>query len=35
MSGDHKMIEAWRLEQSMERTRKLRPDLYKKLDNEI
>lgn len=35
MSGDHKKIEAWRLEQSMERTLKLRPDLYKKLDNDI
>jgi len=35
MSGDHKKIEAWRLEQSMERTQKLRPDLYKKLDNDI
>jgi tRNA (guanine37-N1)-methyltransferase len=35
MSGDHKKIETWRLEQSMERTRKLRPDLYKKLDNDL
>lgn len=35
MSGDHKKIEAWRLEQSMERTLKLRPDLYKKFDNDI
>ena len=35
MSGDHKKIEAWRLEQAMERTLKLRPDLYKKLDNDI
>jgi len=35
MSGDHKKIEAWRLEQSMERTLQLRPDLYKKLDNDI
>jgi tRNA (guanine37-N1)-methyltransferase len=35
MSGDHKKIETWRLEQAMERTRKLRPDLYKKLDNDL
>jgi len=34
MSGDHKKIETWRLEQSLERTQKLRPDLYKKLDND-
>jgi tRNA (guanine37-N1)-methyltransferase len=34
MSGDHKKIEAWQLDQSMERTQKLRPDLFKKLDKE-
>jgi tRNA (guanine37-N1)-methyltransferase len=34
MSGDHKKIETWRLEQSLERTQKLRPDLFKKLDND-
>lgn len=28
MSGNHKIIEAWRLEQSKERTRTRRPDLY-------
>lgn len=30
LSGNHKKIETWRLEQSMERTQKLRPDLFKK-----
>lgn len=29
-SGDHKKIEAWRETQSVDRTRKLRPDLIKK-----
>ncbi len=28
LSGDHKKINKWRLEQSIERTRKNRPDLY-------
>ncbi len=28
LCGDHKKISAWRLEQSKERTRKTRPDLY-------
>ena len=28
LSGNHKLIEKWRLEQSLERTRKRRPDLY-------
>lgn len=28
LSGDHKRIAAWRLEQSIDRTRKRRPDLY-------
>jgi tRNA (guanine37-N1)-methyltransferase len=27
LSGDHARIAAWRLEQSVERTRQLRPDL--------
>lgn len=30
LSGDHQKIEEWRLEQSLERTRKLRPELYEK-----
>ena len=30
LSGNHKLIEKWRLEQSIERTRKRRPDLYEK-----
>lgn len=30
LSGDHKKISKWRLEQSEERTRNKRPDLYKK-----
>lgn len=30
LSGDHKKIEEWRLEQSLERTRQLRPELYEK-----
>ncbi len=30
LSGDHKAIEQWRLEQSIERTKRLRPDLWKK-----
>jgi tRNA (guanine37-N1)-methyltransferase len=30
LSGNHKEIEKWRLEQSKERTRKRRPDLYEK-----
>jgi len=30
LSGHHKNIEAWRLEQSVERTKKRRPDLYTK-----
>lgn len=28
LSGNHRKIEAWRLEQSLERTRQRRPDLY-------
>jgi tRNA (guanine37-N1)-methyltransferase len=30
LSGHEKMIEDWRLEQSLERTRSRRPDLYEK-----
>lgn len=30
MSGNHSEIEKWRLEQSKERTKRIRPDLYKK-----
>ena len=30
LSGHHKNIEKWRLEQSIERTRRRRPDMYEK-----
>ena len=30
LSGDHARVDAWRLEQSIERTRQRRPDLYEK-----
>ena len=30
MSGDHKKIEEWRLEQSLSRTKEKRNDLYEK-----
>lgn len=30
LSGDHAKVDKWRLEQSIERTKKLRPDLYEK-----
>ncbi len=30
LSGDHKKVEEWRLEQSLERTKRLRPELYEK-----
>jgi tRNA (guanine37-N1)-methyltransferase len=33
-SGDHQKIAQWRHEQSLERTRQLRPDLYQKYQNE-
>ena len=33
-SGDHQKVKQWRLEQSLERTRKVRPDLYRKFRNE-
>jgi tRNA (guanine37-N1)-methyltransferase len=34
LSGDHQKIASWRLEQSLERTKKLRPDLYHNIDPE-
>ncbi len=33
-SGDHFKINAWRNEQALQRTKKLRPDLYEKFINE-
>lgn len=30
LSGDHAAVEKWRLEQSIEKTKRLRPDLYEK-----
>lgn len=30
LSGNHEKVEEWRLEQSLERTRRLRPELYEK-----
>ncbi|SMO36544.1 tRNA (guanosine(37)-N1)-methyltransferase TrmD [Fodinibius sediminis] len=33
-SGDHQKVNQWRLEQSLERTRKVRPEMYKKFRNE-
>ncbi len=35
LSGNQKAIEEWRLKQSIERTRKLRPDLWEKLDLDL
>lgn len=32
LGGDHAKVEKWRLEQSIERTQKRRPDLYEKYD---
>ncbi len=32
LSGNTKEIEKWQMEQALERTKKLRPDLYEKLD---
>lgn len=32
LSGNHRDIETWRFEKSLELTRRLRPDLYEKLD---
>lgn len=34
LSGNHRNIEAWRLEKSVERTRERRPDLYEKYQTE-
>ena len=34
LSGHHKNIEKWRFEQSLERTRERRPDLYEKYREE-
>ena len=34
LSGDHKAIEKWRLEQSIDRTKRLRPDLWKRFNGE-
>lgn len=33
-SGDHQKVEKWRFEQSLERTKQVRPDMYKKFRNE-
>lgn len=30
LSGDHAKVNAWRMEQSIERTKRIRPDLYRK-----
>lgn len=30
LSGDHAKVDAWRMEQSIERTKRVRPDLYRK-----
>lgn len=30
LSGDHKKVDEWRLEQSIEKTKEIRPDLYEK-----
>ncbi|MCM1126023.1 MAG: tRNA (guanosine(37)-N1)-methyltransferase TrmD [Lachnospiraceae bacterium] len=34
LSGNHQKVEEWRLEQSLERTRQLRPELYEKWKSE-
>lgn len=34
LSGDHQKVDEWRLEQSLKRTRELRPDLYEKWEQE-
>lgn len=33
-SGNHKKVEAWRQKQSLERTKKMRPDIFKKFRKE-
>jgi tRNA (guanine37-N1)-methyltransferase len=30
LSGNHALVEEWRLEQSLEQTKRLRPELYEK-----
>ena len=35
LSGDHAKVDAWRLEQAKERTRKKRPDLWEKYENSL
>ncbi len=35
LSGNHKNITAWRLEQSVQRTEKMRPDLYEKYQEKL
>lgn len=32
LGGDHKKVDGWRLERSIERTKRFRPDLYEKYD---
>lgn len=34
LSGDHQKVEQWRFKQSLERTKEVRPDIYKKFRNE-
>ena len=34
LSGDHQKVEQWRLEQSMEITKRARPELYEKWADE-
>jgi tRNA (guanine37-N1)-methyltransferase len=34
LSGDPKKIEQWRMEKAMEKTRKIRPDLWKRTEEE-
>jgi tRNA (guanine37-N1)-methyltransferase len=35
LSGDHKKIENWRMEQALEKTKKLRPDLLNDADETL
>lgn len=34
LSGDHKKVEEWRLKEAVQRTKRLRPDLFKKFQKE-
>jgi len=34
LSGDHNKIDAWRKEMALKRTKKMRPDMYKKINKE-